>query len=205
MLATLSLERVKRYSLDLPSPLPWSRLFLSAAESHNQECDFDSSRMSNSHRVPLYFFHLRASLLPHTPFPHCSLFNRQSVQFEVTVRTLFKFLPIFLDSCKIMYVSLCPKLEFMTLHTLCHACTQKALSRVNDYGFLLPCITHLSHSTITIVFRPYNFLVSSLFFSFSGYGCVASPEYLMSITVLLMLSVLVSFLVAVIKFLETFC
>lgn len=104
-----------------------------------------------------------------------------------------------------MHVSLCPKLEFRILYTLCNACTQKALTRVSDFGFPLPCITHFSHISISSVFRPYNFLVSSLFFSFNGYGCVASPAYLMSVTVLLMFSVLVSFLVAVVKFPETFC
>lgn len=78
-----------------------------------------------------------------------------------------------------MHVSLCPKVEFRILYTPCNACTQKALTRVSDFGFPLPCITHFSHISIPSVFRPYNFLVSSLFFSFNGYGitCIFDVRY----------------------------
>lgn len=103
-----------------------------------------------------------------------------------------------------MHVSLCLKLEFSVLLILYIAYTQQSLPRANDFGFPLPCITHISHISIPSVFHPYKLSGFSLFFSYSGYGCVASLEYLMSVTVLLMSSVLVSFLIAVIKFPETF-
>lgn len=71
----------------LPSPISWSRLVLCVAEICNQE---PSGKMLPilpewitlySHRVPLFFFHLGTSLLPSTPFPHCSHINLQSIAF----------------------------------------------------------------------------------------------------------------------------
>lgn len=209
MLATLSLESQEIFTgFAFSSSLVWS-------SKADLVCGIESQS-----GTWFWFFHNVQSSVP-TGYPYTSsncehlycptlgflnaaFLNAKACNLksqEETFLTSYLFLP---DSCKIMHVSLCPKLEFSVLLILYIAYTQKSLPRANDFGFPLPCITHISHISIPSVFHPYKLSGFSLFFSFSGYGCVASLEYLMSVTVLLMFSVLVSFLVAVIKFPETF-
>lgn len=204
MLATLSLESQEIFTgFAFSSSLVWS-----------SKADLVCSRESQSGTWFLFFQNVQSSVPTGSPYTssncehlYCSTLHFLTAIFLTTKAFNLKsqeepFLNSYLSlpaSGKIMHVSL------WTLLILCIVYTQKSLPRANDFGFSLPCITHVSHISISSVFRPYNFLVSSLFFSFSGYGCVASPEYLMSFTVLLIFSVLVSFLIAVIKLPETFC